>query len=186
MPGSTWSRPHVLCPLFNYCQIKPPDCDTSQHFLRGQPTSRTHPESQRMQTAHSPAPCAQPRAGPHPGTVPNSTSPAPQFYGIHSLALNTPCHLTFAHCDCKLPSTPGEPRLRNHKGTFYHVWVEPQETLQCSGPATGQRLIRTWGSQGPPPPPAQNPAIHLDSHAQPPSTPCSTCSHRQLGLPPPP
>lgn len=35
MPGRIWPHLHSLCPPFSYCQIKPPDHDTREHFPSG-------------------------------------------------------------------------------------------------------------------------------------------------------
>lgn len=181
MAGSMWSRLQILCPLFNYCQVKPADCDTSQHFPDGPAylldSPRVPPDGDgsfsccvhRLPQGHAMG------QSPTPPALPS------RLYGIHSLALNTSYHLVFAHCFCKLSNLFGT--TKELSTTF--LCSPRKHCTPCSRSVTGHRLIRTPGPQGPAPT-AQNPAIHSDSHAQPPSSPLSTCSHVPLRLPPPP
>lgn len=93
-------------------------------FQTGQPTSWTHPESPQMETAHSLTLCAQAPSGPRHGAVPNSTSPA-----LSTLWNSQPCPQHILSLGIRTLFLQVEQSLRNHKGTFHHVSVQPQETL---------------------------------------------------------
>lgn len=162
MPGRIWPHLHSLCASFSYCQIKPPDHDTREHFPAG------------LDSLHIPkngdyaSSCSM-----YIGWIKGQSPPPPAlsspFCGIWGLYLTVlPSYpLTFLGCFCKLPSTSQQQSLQNHKKLSTTFACGSRKDQNAQGQSLAMALRdETSGTPGGAPLPASIPPTHLRPQAQ--------------------